>query len=94
MQGIAVHQYLGGAWSGVVLAGHAHAIGPRRANGQHITFVRGKRALPSKPVAGFAHRAHHIPQQRRLVARGDRYDLVVRLIHGRARQIIHGGVKN
>ena len=46
----------------------------------------------ANPVTAFAHRPHHVVQRVIRVARGDGHDLVVGLVHGRAWQVVHGGV--
>ena len=90
----AVDQQRGRAAARVVVAGHAHAIGACGQHGQLVAGLHGQRAVTANPVAAFADRADHVIHRLRtraacLLQRNNR---VKSLVHGRAGQIVHGGV--
>ena len=94
MRLVAINQHLGSPAPGVVVAGHAHAVRACRQYRQIIARRHIKLTVAAYPVAAFAHRAHDVIRYLRLVAQGYGHDGVKGLVHGRPRQVVHGGVNN
>ena len=88
-----VDQHLGSPPAGVVVAGHARAIGARGEHRQHVTGRHAQGTLATQPIPALAHRTHDVIDRRlgRCVKRQG-HDGMKGFVHGWARQIVHGSV--
>ena len=59
-----------------------------------VTGLHRQRAVAANPVAAFAHGADHVIHRGFTCALRQRDNLVKRLVHGRTRQVVHGGVND
>ena len=92
MNGVAIDQHFSGTAPSVVVARHAHAISACRQHGQRVARLNIQFTIAANPITAFAHGAHHIDQGGGAGTGCDRHDLVKGLVHGRARQVVHGRI--
>jgi hypothetical protein len=90
-----VHHHLGGPGPAVVVGAHAEPVGTAPADGQQIPRGQGQEAVLTEEVRRLAHRPDEIVAGGLgLAVQAHRDDLLLRLVEGRAHQVVHGRIQD
>ena len=86
---VAIDQDFGSPATGVVVAGHAHAIRASRQDREQVTAANGELPVATDPVSAFTDRADDIPWRGGGVAALQWHDSVEGLVHRGPWEVVH-----
>src|ERR1700688_2910822 len=87
-----IDHHFGGARACVVVRAHHETVGACREDREQIALFYSERAVLAKPVATFANGTDHLVDLRFCRTLFHGFHAVKRLIHRRAREVVHRGI--